>query len=216
MAFARSRGQDHSAIEQQIAAARSGSAPALGALLNEFRNYLLLIANAELDNHLRKKIGASDLLQETYVQAQRGFLGFQGTTEPELRAWLRQIMLNRCRNMRLAYETEKRDLNRELPLCGTSSVAGPVDELVTGGRSPSGQAMAAEEAMLVAKAMAGLPKDYEEVIRLRHWEDLSFEEIGIRTGRSAEAARKLWSRAIEYLGIDWDTDERDIGQQRSP
>ena len=42
--------------------------------------------------------------------------------------------------------------------------------------------MADEEALLVARAWASLPKDYEEVIRLRHWEDLSFDEIAARMG----------------------------------
>lgn len=216
MESARGRWDDESAIKRQIAAARSGSAPALGLLLDEFRNYLLLIANAELDRELRKKVGASDLVQETYLHAQGGFAGFQGATEAELRAWLRQIMLNRCRNMRQAYDAGKRDIGREVPLVGTSSIVGPVKGLTAEATSPSGQVMADEEALLVARAVAGLPKDYGEVIRLRHWEDLSFEEIATRMGRSPEAARKLWCRAIEYLGVDWKSDDEDTGKERSP
>ncbi len=215
MVSARDPRGGQSAIEQQIAAARQGSAPALGELLDAFRNYLLLIANAELDGELRKKFGASDLVQETCVHAQKGFAGFQGTTEAELCAWLRQILINRCRNLRLAYrQTDKRDIARELPLTGTSSIVGPIDELATGDASPSRQAMAEEEALLVARAMASLPKDYQEVIRLRHWEDLSFDEIGARMGRSSEAVRKLWSRAIASLGVDWESDDRDTEIKR--
>ncbi len=205
MESARDPRGDQGAIEQQIAAARAGSAPALGALLDAFRNYLMLIANAELDSELRKKFGASDLVQETCLHAQQGFARFQGTTEAELCAWLRQILLNRCQNLRLAYrETNKRDISRELPLAGTSSIVGPADGLTTYDASPSGQAMADEEALLVARAVAGLPRDYQEVIRLRHWDDLTFDQIATRMGRSPEAVRKLWSRAIACLGVDWE------------
>ena len=205
---------DQSAIEQQIAAARQGSARALGMLLDEFRNYLLLIANAELDSELRKKVGASDLVQETFLHAQGGFAAFQGSTEPELRAWLRQIMLNRCRNVRQAYEACKRDIGREVPLGGTSSIVGPAENLTAEVPSPSGRAMADEEALLVARALGSLPKEYEEVIRLRHWEDLSFDQIAARMGRSSEAVRKLWSRAVACLGVDWGTDDRDTEIKR--
>jgi hypothetical protein len=37
------------------------------------------------------------------------------------------------------------------------------------------------------------------VIELRNRERLTFAEVGQRMGRSAEAARKLWARAIELL-----------------
>ena len=108
----RANGRDDN---QQIAAARQGSVDALGELLESYRNYLLLIANAEVDGELRPKFGASDLVQETFVRAQQGFAAFAGTTEGELQAWLRQILLNHCRNLRQTYrDTQKRDVGREL------------------------------------------------------------------------------------------------------
>ena len=47
--------------------------------------------------------------------------------------------------------------------------------------------------------MRCLPADEQAVILLRHFEFLSFEEIGHRLDRSPEAARKLWGRAILRL-----------------
>jgi RNA polymerase sigma-70 factor (ECF subfamily) len=44
-----------------------------------------------------------------------------------------------------------------------------------------------------------LPDDYRRVIELRYLEEQSFEEIGARMQRSADAARKLWARAVERL-----------------
>jgi len=190
---------------QQIAAARQGSADALGELLESYHNYLLLIANSEVGGELRPKCGASDLVQETFVRAQQGFAAFVGTTEGELQAWLRQILLNHCRNLRQTYrDTQKRDVGRELALEGLSSMVGPGMRPPDGQLSPSGCAMASEEATLVAQALSALPDDYQQVVRLRNWENLSFQLIGERLGRSADAARKLWGRAILQLGAEWD------------
>ena len=198
----RANGRDDN---QQIAAARQGSVDALGELLESYRNYLLLIANAEVDGELRPKFGASDLVQETFVRAQQGFAAFAGTTEGELQAWLRQILLNHCRNLRQTYrDTQKRDVGRELALDGLSSIAGAGMRPSSGQLSPSGCAMASEEAALVAQALSALPDDYQQVVRLRNWENLSFQIIGERLGRSADAARKLWCRAILQLGAEWD------------
>ena len=44
-------------------------------------------ANARIPAELRAKEGASDLVQDTLVEAVKDFPQFQGGTEPELRGW---------------------------------------------------------------------------------------------------------------------------------
>src|SRR5262249_6317295 len=63
-------------------------------------------------------------------------------------------------------------------------------------RSPSSHAIANEQAAALAQALARLPEHYRAVIVWRHQEGRSFAEIGEQTGRTAEAARKLWARAL--------------------
>src|SRR5262245_58290664 len=70
--------------------ARAGSPEALGAVLEACRGYLLLIAQGELSPDLRAKAGASDLVQQTFLDAQRDFGRFRGESVAELRAWLRR------------------------------------------------------------------------------------------------------------------------------
>jgi RNA polymerase sigma factor (sigma-70 family) len=65
--------------------------------------------------------------------------------------------------------------------------------------SPSAQARAYERDEALARALAQLPEPQRQIIQLHHYEDLSFEEAGRRMGRSPDAARKLWGRAIEHL-----------------
>ena len=52
-----------------LAEARTGSRQALGQILESCRNYLLLIAGKELTSDLQAKGGASDLVQETFLEA---------------------------------------------------------------------------------------------------------------------------------------------------
>jgi len=72
-------------------------------------------------------------------------------------------------------------------------VTGPSGPL--SGSFPSG----AVAGVLVVQAMAELSDDDREVITLRNFEHLEWTQVGQRMGRSAEAARKLWGRAIQRL-----------------
>src|SRR5262245_56152810 len=62
------------------------------ALLESYRNYLLLLASIRTDRKLRRKLGDSDLVQETLIQANHDCHQFRGSSEAELTGWLRAIM----------------------------------------------------------------------------------------------------------------------------
>src|SRR5438105_4702878 len=97
-------GPSHSSFEQLISDVRAGSREALGQLLNAFRRYLLHLGEAEIDDELRAKGGASDLVQDTFIAAQRAFPQFEGGSEQEVRAWLRQIFLRHLSSFRRHYQ----------------------------------------------------------------------------------------------------------------
>jgi RNA polymerase sigma-70 factor (ECF subfamily) len=183
-----------------LAEARSGSKEALGEALEACRAYLLMVAQRELDPELRAKGGASDLVQQTFLEAQRDFRRFQGASEGELRAWLRQVLLNNLANFTRSFRgTAKRRVDREVGLHvpGDSS-AGERDPSADT-LSPSGRVMKDEGERALQEALARLPEDHRRVIRLRYDENRSFEEIARAMNRSPNAARKLWARAIERL-----------------
>jgi RNA polymerase sigma-70 factor (ECF subfamily) len=181
-----------------IQSARHGSPAALGRLLEVYRPYLLLVANQELSPWLRAKAGASDLVQETFLQAQAHFDRFRGDGKGELLAWLRRILLNSAANLRRHYcGTDKRQLARELPLA--DSWAEGVPDVAAPGPSPSSLVAAREQDAGLRQSLARLPEGYRRVVMWRNYDRLPFDEIGRRLGRSAEAARKLWVRAVEQL-----------------
>src|SRR4051812_46573127 len=99
-------------IAEWLPAARNGSGEALGEALEACRVYLQAIAERELNPELRAKGGASDLVQQTFLEAQQDFGQFHGETEEALLAWLRKMLLNNLFNFRRRYQgTAKRRAN---------------------------------------------------------------------------------------------------------
>jgi RNA polymerase sigma-70 factor (ECF subfamily) len=187
-------------VAHWLSAARQGSVPARGQVLEACRGYLLMVAHQYLDPDLQAKGGASDLVQQTFLAAQQHFDQFRGTTEAELLGWLRQALLNNLAQFQRHYrQTAKARAALEIPLGGDASSAGPAGRLPDAGPSPSQEATAREETEAVRRALERLPEDYRRVILLRHQEDLSFEEIGRLMDRSANAAEKLWARAVRRM-----------------
>jgi RNA polymerase sigma-70 factor (ECF subfamily) len=191
-------------IEELLPAARDGSADACGRLWNLVRKYLLTVANRELPDTLRAKIGGSDLVQETLIDAQRNLARFEGRTHADLLTWLRRILLNHISNANRRYVGRGvRGRGRELPLDGGSSIVGPRLPPMAERDSPSRVAVAREEADRIEQILREFPDDYRRVIRLRSWDRCTFVEIGERLDCSADAARKLWLRAIERFERRW-------------
>jgi len=181
-----------------IESARAGSQEALGLVLESCRPYLLLVANRTIPQELRGKAGASDLVQETFLQAQAEFARFGDDTEEELLAWLRHILLNKIANCKRRYwGTAKRSLGKELSIDAGSDAARM--DVADAAASPSSQLVARERDSALNDALEQLPPTYREVIAWRNFERRSFDQIGTHLGRSAGAARKLWVRAIERL-----------------
>jgi RNA polymerase sigma-70 factor (ECF subfamily) len=187
--------QQRCPVAQCLDQARNQSREALGQLWEHCRAYLLLVARKRLDPLLLGKICPSDLVQETFLEAQRDFAQFHGTSEEELLAWLTRILLNNLANASRRYlGTEMRNVRREMQL-----PAGAGGDVAQDAAGPSQKVMAREDAEQLAQAIQQLPEHYRQVLRLRYEQDLTFEQIGTQLDCTAEAARKLWARAVDRL-----------------
>jgi RNA polymerase sigma-70 factor, ECF subfamily len=175
-----------------------GDSEDLARILEEYRPYLLAIAQAEFPSDLAPKVGPSDLVQLTLTKGHFRFEEFRGQSREELAGWLRQILLNQLKTEVRTYHREKRDIAREVQI---DSGIVDLEQL-----SASGEALSREERALLDAALARLTPVHRQAIQMRHGDDLSFRELGVRLSRSEEAARKLWTRAVqrlqEELGVD--------------
>ncbi len=188
-----------------LANAKRGGAKSLGNLLQLYTNYLRLLAASQIDHRLRARVGPSDVVQETFYEAQRDFGQFRGSTEREFLAWLRRILVNNL--ARLVEEhvlAAKRDVRREISLqrIGAAverSTARLEEVLVDQGASPTSNVQKRERAAILADLLAELPDDYHEVLLLRHVKGLPFKDVAEQVGRTHGAVRMLWLRAIGQL-----------------
>ena len=188
--------------EQLIVDARTGNSSALGSLLELYRNYLRLLARVEIGRRLQGKLDASDLVQETFIEAHRNFGLFRGDAEPQLVSWLRQILAAKAANLvRHYFGTQGRDVRLEQELArsidNSSHALGA--ELAASMSSPSQTAARREQAVLLADALGRLPEDYRDVIVLRNLEGLTFPEVAQRMQRTQDSVEKLWLRGLARL-----------------
>jgi RNA polymerase sigma-70 factor (ECF subfamily) len=193
---------DSLTIADLLARARSRDPSDLDRLFAVCRNYLSVLARAQVESWLQAKVDASDLIQQTLLEAYRDFSHFRGATEAEWLAWLRRILAHNAANFVRQYRgTDKRQARREVPLqfpadgSHSGGFADPADR----GESPSQQLLRKERELQVADALAELPPDYREVIFLRNLQRLPFQEVAERMERSRPAVQMLWMRAIDKL-----------------
>jgi RNA polymerase sigma-70 factor (ECF subfamily) len=188
--------------DELLRLAQNGDGPALGELLSVYRSYLSFMAGLQINRRLRGKADASDLVQETCLEAHRHFDQFRGQTEAEFIAWLRTILAGLTANhVRKYLGTKQRDARLERSLAVELENASEVFDrnLPAAGVTPSQQAVRRESSVLLADALEQLPEDYRQTIILRNFEGLPFAEVATQMGRSVDSVEKLWVRALAQL-----------------
>ncbi|MCA9170377.1 MAG: sigma-70 family RNA polymerase sigma factor [Planctomycetales bacterium] len=180
--------------DRQLASAKAGSDEALAQLLADARDFLMPVAARGIDSDVRGQLSASDIVQETLLEAHRKFREFRGDATAQFRAWLRRILITRLINH---YRRLRGTLKRSV-----DNVTNNVDIEALSARNaetPSHVAMRNEESLILDEAIATLTAAHREIILLRHRDQLSFNDIAIRLGKSADAVRMLWYRALSDL-----------------
>lgn len=181
-------------VDALLSAPRDGFSEELGQILQAYRPYLMEIARREMDRALQAKGAASDLVQETFLDATRHFAHFHGVSSAQLRAWLRCLLLHRLSKQRRRFcKTRKRGIERECRLEEVDT------SLLATGPTPSQVVSAHEQLEQLHRAIEALPDAYRLVLQLRYQEGLTFEAIGLQMGRTGNAVRLLWLRAVERI-----------------
>jgi RNA polymerase sigma-70 factor (ECF subfamily) len=170
-------------------------------LCRRYRGYLRLLADTKLDRRLRQKIDASDIVQETMLQAFRGWGDLRGESEPQRLAWLRQILMRTLLHAIRDFGRAKRDVARERPLVRIADESSACLEAACAAEqsSPSQIVERAEELMRVAEALDELPDAQREAVIAYYWHGCSLAEIGADLERSVPAVSGLIFRGVKRL-----------------
>jgi len=187
-------------LTELIRAARDGDSAALGRLLDQYRAYFQILAARGIGPRLGQRFNASDVVQQTMLEACRDFVQFLGSGEPELVAWLERILQrNISQLVRDHVATQKRALGREQSRDAAGKSGPAFFEPAAQHSSPSQRAMRGEDAIRLARALAELPEDQREAVRLRHLEGWSLAEIAECFERSPAATAGLIKRGMQKL-----------------
>ena len=192
-----------SSVARCIRLAREGQSEALAQILEAYRNYLRLIASTCFERELRGKADPSDVVQDALVKVHENFHQFRGATERELLAWMRAILARLLTDLHRRYvKGAERQVRRERSLEDVVDRSSMILEgfLATKEDSPSSRARNREQSVVLADALSRLGPDDRDVITMRNLLELEWEEVARRMGRSADAVRMLWTRAVRRLG----------------
>jgi RNA polymerase sigma-70 factor (ECF subfamily) len=181
--------------------ARRGDPEALGRLLEAQRAALHRLAERQLEGRIAIRVDASDILQQTFLEAYRCFPQFAGGDVRELDAWLRGILDHKVAGaIRDHALLQKRDVGRERSM-DDSRGGGPTlkQDLDANLTSPSQKAIRGEQAEHLSEALAALPDDQREAVRLRHLEGWALADIALHLGRTPTATAGLIKRGMKAL-----------------
>ena len=188
-------------VSELIERARQGDGPCRERLFELCRNYLGFVARSQVESWLRVKVDASDLVQQTLLEAHRDFDRFQGATEREWLSWLRKILSHNAADFVRRYGgTAKRRAGREIRFRDPADTTAPgAPEPAADTPTPSQEFLRLDNELRLSLALTELPPDYQEVIVLRNLQRLPFNDVAERMHRSRPAVQMLWMRAIRKL-----------------
>jgi RNA polymerase sigma-70 factor (ECF subfamily) len=178
------------------------SHPGLGTLLIDRRAGLMAYIERRMGPALRSRIEPDDIFQEVCVEATRARETLE-TYQGEPFGWLCEIAERRIIDAhRRLFDAKKRSAAREVAIQGAradESHDGLMNLLVASLTTPT-QAIARDDrGKRLAEALAALPEEQREALRLRYVEQLPSKEIASRLGKSDGAVRVMLTRALKVM-----------------
>ena len=185
-----------------VALARAGDNSALNQLCNVYGERVRRIVRLRMGRELRSKLDSMDLVQDALLSALEGLGDFKYKNEGDFLRWLAKIAQNALRDNLEKLHADKRDIRKEVRLNGYRpttgdrfvGIPGPIDTT-----TPSVIMSRKEDLDKLENAIDELKPEYRKVIVLAKIDGLSYNQIGERLGKSADAVGHLLSRAMVAL-----------------
>jgi RNA polymerase sigma-70 factor (ECF subfamily) len=176
----------------------------LGRIFEDHRGRLQRMVRLRMDPTLRARVGASDVLQETYVEITSRVAAYLEDPRMPFFLWLRFLTAQKLVDLyRHHVGTQKRDPRRQVRIDRAgfpqASSAVMAQHLVGGLPSPSGGALQDELRTEVNDALDQMDRKDREVLVMRHFEELSNAETAQELGIAPSAASKRYLRALQRL-----------------
>ena len=183
-------------------AACNGDEDAANRLWDRYYEKLIPAVRIRLGQKLRGKIETMDVVQSVFYEAVRGAESKEFESEGHFRAWLNRLVENRIRKEARYFNRQKRDINKEEALMHSRGEEQKPDKTL--GPRPVSIVEHFDELARMEEALEKVPKDTREILVMRYFEELTYQEIGKRIEKSEEATRKVINRAVQLLAREMD------------
>lgn len=183
----------HSDDMQLIQRAKAGSSEAMNALFGRYGTKLLSLIRLRMGPVLRNQLESQDLLQQTMLKAFERMDQFGGAGEMSLMGWMGAIARNEIRDHVKYFHRGGRDVARDVPYEAVGDAV--ADQL----RTEVSRLHLMARTQVLERAIESLEEHHREVLLLRRFEELTFPQIGERLGKSPDACRMLYTRAMAAL-----------------
>lgn len=172
--------------------ARSGAPGALDAFYERCARKLLPIIRLRMGRSLRSELESRDILQAVLVKSLQRLEQVQ---DPQaVMAWLARIAENEIRDQADYRHRQRRDAERRTTLEAAADVPAPMRQALS-------QAIANQQMARIEEALESMPAAERDIIVLRKLEELPFAAIGARLGKSEDACRMAFARAMASLTL---------------
>ena len=202
--------------EGLVAAEPERRAEILGSLLARHRPRLVRMVRMRMHPQVRARLDASDVIQEAYLEAADRIEEYVGDPQMPFFLWLRRMAGQRLlKAHRFHLDAQRRDARRQTrepeAAMPDASVVAMVDLLATDATSPTRAVARSELRAQVAAMLEELDETDREVLCMRHFEELTNDEVALELGLGKHAASKRYIRALRRLrALVGEAEEKDV------
>ena len=190
--------------QELLEQARQGDDDAINALIDRHRNALRHLVRMRLDRKIQRRVDVSDVVQDVLIEANRRLKTYLENPAMPFHLWIRHIARDRIIDAHRRHRgSAKRSVDKEQPMV----IPGGFDQssiilaaqLVDGEKTPAAITMEKELSQRVEQAIAELDDMDAEVIVMRHYEQLTNQEIAQALELTEPAASMRYIRAVRRL-----------------
>ncbi|MBC8351795.1 MAG: sigma-70 family RNA polymerase sigma factor [Planctomycetes bacterium] len=190
--------------EELLLGAKEGNDDAINRLIERHRDAVLRMVQMRLDQKIRGRVAVSDVVQDVMIDASRRLQDYIANPVMPFHLWLRHIAKDRIIDAHRRHRgSQKRSVDREqglaVPGADDHSTMDLAAHLCDGELTPAAAATQREMAKRVEAAITELGEQDGEIIIMRHYEQLSNQEVAQALDLSEPAASMRYLRAVRRL-----------------
>jgi RNA polymerase sigma-70 factor, ECF subfamily len=188
--------------DRQIMSLRSEGENALADVMAEHAQRLRQIVQFRIDPRLSGRVDTADVMQEAFIDARKRLPRYLAEPKVPLFVWLRGVVLDTLIDFHRRHLGAKmRDAGQEVslqrPISPQASSMALAACLAGSLTSPSQAAIRAETVRQIEQILDRMDEIDREVLVLRHFEQLTNDEVADVLGVKKAAASRRYMRALD-------------------